>query len=136
MDKNKTRKVLLELMERDGDKCHYCDIAVQPVNEFEPHSIEGKPSIQAYQTISFSPVTIRVYFGWDNILEQEGGEVTLVYGDDIRVATVDHVVPRSKGGTDKLSNLVVACHSCNCSKQARWNYEDFKAMKNKGVIEQ
>ncbi|MGI9142010.1 MAG: HNH endonuclease, partial [Fluviibacter sp.] len=33
--------------------------------------------------------------------------------------TVDHVVPRSKGGTDDLDNLVAACMSCNSSKQAR-----------------
>lgn len=29
---------------------------------------------------------------------------------------VDHVVPRSKGGTDDPSNLVTACAACNLSK--------------------
>lgn len=129
MDKDKTRKVLLELRKRDGSKCHYCNVDVQPVSDFEPYSIEGKPSIQAHRIISFSPVTIKVYFGWDNVLGQEGGEATLVYGDDIKVATVDHVIPRSKGGTDEMSNLVIACHSCNCSKQAHRDYKTFKAMK-------
>lgn len=29
---------------------------------------------------------------------------------------VDHVIPRSRGGTDDLSNLVPACAPCNLSK--------------------
>jgi 5-methylcytosine-specific restriction endonuclease McrA len=29
---------------------------------------------------------------------------------------VDHVVPRSKGGTDDLGNLVSSCEGCNKSK--------------------
>jgi len=31
---------------------------------------------------------------------------------------VDHILPRSKGGTDDLSNLALACRSCNERKQA------------------
>jgi len=30
--------------------------------------------------------------------------------------TIDHVIPRSKGGTDSWENLVVACSSCNTKK--------------------
>jgi len=30
--------------------------------------------------------------------------------------TIDHVIPRSKGGGDTWENLVVACSSCNCKK--------------------
>ncbi len=29
---------------------------------------------------------------------------------------IDHIVPRSKGGTDRLSNLTLACRECNQSK--------------------
>jgi 5-methylcytosine-specific restriction endonuclease McrA len=36
-----------------------------------------------------------------------------------RATTADHVVPRSKGGTDALDNLVAACRSCNGSKGNR-----------------
>lgn len=28
-------------------------------------------------------------------------------------ATIDHVIPRSRGGTNDLSNLVIACSPCN-----------------------
>ncbi len=31
-------------------------------------------------------------------------------------ATIDHVVPRSKGGLDVLENLRLACHDCNQEK--------------------
>ena len=30
--------------------------------------------------------------------------------------TIDHVIPRSKGGDDSWTNLVVACSSCNTKK--------------------
>lgn len=34
---------------------------------------------------------------------------------DIRLE-IDHVVPRSKGGSDRVSNLVLSCHDCNQNK--------------------
>lgn len=34
-------------------------------------------------------------------------------------ATVDHVIPKSKGGTNDRSNLVVACRRCNNAKGNR-----------------
>jgi 5-methylcytosine-specific restriction endonuclease McrA len=33
-----------------------------------------------------------------------------------RARTVDHVVPRSLGGTHNLANLVLSCSRCNGSK--------------------
>jgi len=30
--------------------------------------------------------------------------------------TIDHIIPKSKGGTDDWDNLVVACSSCNTKK--------------------
>lgn len=30
--------------------------------------------------------------------------------------TVDHVMPLSRGGSNELNNLVLACRSCNCRK--------------------
>lgn len=34
--------------------------------------------------------------------------------------SVDHVLPRSRGGTDDLDNLVACCSSCNSSKGDRF----------------
>ena len=33
--------------------------------------------------------------------------------------TLDHVVPRSKGGKSRADNLVTTCAYCNCSRQNR-----------------
>lgn len=33
--------------------------------------------------------------------------------------TIDHVVPRSRGGSDEDENLRVACHRCNAWKGDR-----------------
>lgn len=32
---------------------------------------------------------------------------------------VDHIIPRSKGGSDELTNLVAACYECNMGKSDR-----------------
>lgn len=39
--------------------------------------------------------------------------------------TTDHITPRSKGGSNELSNLLPCCKSCNGSKAAR-SVEDFR----------
>lgn len=36
-----------------------------------------------------------------------------------RFATTDHIVPRSRGGTNARKNKTLACLSCNRAKQAR-----------------
>ena len=33
--------------------------------------------------------------------------------------TIDHVIPRSKGGKHTWENVVIACESCNCKKSDR-----------------
>ena len=37
-------------------------------------------------------------------------------GLSFRTMTVDHYIPRSAGGSDRLTNLVPACYACNNSK--------------------
>lgn len=38
--------------------------------------------------------------------------------------TLDHVKPRSKGGSNHISNLVPACHHCNSTRK-NTDYGDF-----------
>ncbi|MDJ0705649.1 MAG: HNH endonuclease [Leptolyngbyaceae cyanobacterium MO_188.B28] len=45
--------------------------------------------------------------------------------------TVDHVIPRSKGGTHSWSNVVTACESCNSAKGDRLLHEIGMALKTK-----
>lgn len=38
-------------------------------------------------------------------------------------ATVDHKIPKSKGGSNQLSNLVTACEECNRRKADHINFD-------------
>ncbi len=54
--------------------------------------------------------------GWDCSYcgqHLHGGPFSLPYPH------VDHVLPKSRGGSDRLDNLVLACPSCNSAKGAR-----------------
>lgn len=35
---------------------------------------------------------------------------------DPRMGTIDHIIPRSRGGNNRLTNLVLACFECNNSR--------------------
>ena len=53
--------------------------------------------------------------------------VELVFSHPIHAKityTVDHIQPVSKGGTDALENLVLACRSCNSTKRDK-DYGEF-----------
>lgn len=47
------------------------------------------------------------------------GEGCWQLADGVRVAHRDHIEPSSKGGSDDLDNLVLACDECNGQKKAR-----------------
>jgi 5-methylcytosine-specific restriction endonuclease McrA len=44
-------------------------------------------------------------------------EPVCVYCGIAKAKVVDHVIPRSKGGANDLSNLVPSCHRCNSLKR-------------------
>ena len=46
---------------------------------------------------------------------------------------LDHIVPRSRGGTNRVSNLVVACQDCNIAK-GNMSIEEFLAGKPKRLV--
>ena len=41
-----------------------------------------------------------------------GQQMCKIKGDK-REATIDHIIPRSRGGTSDAANLKLACRSCN-----------------------
>lgn len=64
-----------------------------------------------------------------NIFRRDGE--SCVYCGTHKDLTIDHVIPRSKGGIDSWENLVTACHSCNSKKGNRTPEEAGMAMLQK-----
>ncbi len=56
-------------------------------------------------------------------LSEQEGIVTSPDGKTVRVATIEHIVPRANGGTDEIENLTLYCSICNreTSALALWN---------------
>lgn len=54
---------------------------------------------------------------WDNKCAYCGSKENL---------TLDHITPRAKGGTDRITNLVCACSNCNSNKGHQYWVEWFR----------
>jgi 5-methylcytosine-specific restriction endonuclease McrA len=50
---------------------------------------------------------------------------------DRPIPHVDHVIPKSRGGSNALTNKVLACPTCNISKHARTPEEWYEALRGK-----
>lgn len=71
------------------------------------------------------PLTKRNVFKRDNF--------ECVYCGSKRDLTLDHVIPKSKGGRDTWKNLVTACSPCNSAKNDLWGDDlpdEFKVAMN------
>ena len=73
-----------------------------------------------YQHGSLHGYEVRQY------LYEKFGHRCVYCGNEPDAIELDHVVPRSKGGSDRVSNLVPSCHKCNQRKGNR-SIEDFLA---------
>lgn len=67
---------------------------------------------------------VKKRFTSDELACFERDNFTCHYCGDTDGLTIDHVVPRSRGGQDCLNNYLTACHSCNASKRGK-SYQDF-----------
>jgi 5-methylcytosine-specific restriction endonuclease McrA len=56
---------------------------------------------------------------------------TCQYCGSTKHLTIDHVIPRSKGGTHAWDNVVIACERCNLAKGDRLPHEAGMALKIK-----
>lgn len=87
---NKRQSMLRRVFARDGGVCQRCGVRTV--------------MIHAVRRGHFGP-------GWE-VFELHGVAVSpggFLYG----IATVEHVVPRSRGGSDGMSNLLLYCVPCN-----------------------
>jgi hypothetical protein len=66
------------------------------------------------------------------IKEREQQDVCIYCGKKCDL-TLEHILPRSRGGPDTADNAVFVCRTCNCSKGAQRLYEWF-GLKNRNRI--
>lgn len=95
------KRFAARVAQRDGGYfCRYCGVALVP------------PGGPASGVIGYEK---EVYRGRTHWYIAEG----------FSFGTIDHVIPRAKGGTDDMSNLVLACSQCNSDKHVKpldvWN---------------
>ena len=82
------------LIEKHGKTCHYCGAELKEYSEL----------------VKTTPLYV----------DDQGCTIIDVQRDSYKnMATVDHVIPQSKGGTNDIDNLVPCCFSCNAKKKDR-----------------
>ena len=72
---------------------------------------------------------------WRKIREQvfnEYGRACAYCGYEDEVMTVDHIIPRIRGGQDILENLLPACRRCNYSKGSKMSTDPSNGA-NRGI---
>lgn len=91
------------------------DIHVERV-AFDTHALSlGRESLNEseYQQGTLAGYEVRQY------LLEKWGRACAYCGAENTPLQVDHIRPRSAGGSDRISNLTLACEPCNQSKGAR-----------------
>lgn len=68
--------------------------------------------------VEYQQGTLAGYEVREYLLEKWGRTCAYCGGKDVPLE-IDHIHPRSKGGTDRVSNLTLACHDCNRKKGNR-----------------
>lgn len=67
--------------------------------------------------------TLYKYEVWEYLLERDGRKCVYCGAEGVKLEK-DHVIPKAKGGTNRISNLVVACRDCN-EKKGKLSLEEF-----------
>ena len=105
------------------------DKVVMEFNRFDPHKMQ-KPGIEGieYQEGTLQGYNIKEYLLYKHghncqyckevKKDKEGNEKVITYSED-NILEVEHKVPKSKGGSNKLSNLTLSCKTCNKDKGNR-----------------
>lgn len=90
-------------------------------NRFDTQALQD-PEIHG---IEYQRGTLFGYEVWEYLLEKWGRKCVYCDAENIPLEK-DHVVPESKGGSNRVSNLVPSCHACNQGKGNR-DLADFLA---------
>jgi len=91
----------------------------------EEYSYPSVIRLHRYINIPYSKIVLTRH----NILKRDAK--TCQYCGSSRNLTIDHVLPRSRGGGDSWENLVAACDACNVNKGNRTPEEAGMRLKRK-----
>jgi 5-methylcytosine-specific restriction endonuclease McrA len=82
--------------------------------QFDTHLLQS-PEIRGveYQQGTLAGYEIREY-----LLEKWGRQCAYCHATQVQLQ-IEHIVPKSRGGSDRVSNLALACQSCNDAKNNR-----------------
>lgn len=76
-----------------------------------------KPSIiRIYSFVNTNNLIFKVPLSRENIYKRDNYQCVYCQESDKKQLTLDHVIPKSKGGKDTWDNLVTACKRCNNEK--------------------
>ena len=100
---------------------------------------EARKNRQGYYTKSGQWVKHSEYVNWEVIYRRDGNRCHIcgkqvnkkdftrtdegVFVAGPKYPTVDHVIPKSKGGSHDMKNLKLAHKSCNTKKSAKIDYD-------------
>jgi 5-methylcytosine-specific restriction endonuclease McrA len=87
---------------------HYESLALRTVDTFFKYPAVIR--LNEYKNIPFRGVLLNR----NNLFKRDNGECQ--YCGSKKHLTIDHVLPRSKGGKTNWTNLITACHRCNVQK--------------------
>lgn len=99
------------------DHCWLCGVIIPalPTNNRRREARKKSSGTQGTRsTLAQRDGSLCYYCGTGLIVKPEFG-----FEDTVGVATIDHRLPKSRGGTNHLDNLVLACGPCNRAKQDR-----------------
>jgi 5-methylcytosine-specific restriction endonuclease McrA len=103
------------------DKDRLWSLIVQGVDRISPHviGIERRLEIMRRQRMTRISKPMRA------MVRDRDGDICRYCGSWLLSIDIvlDHVIPKSRDGTDKVSNLVVACVPCNARKRDRLPHE-------------
>jgi len=84
--------------------------------------------------VEYQQGTLQGYEVREYLLEKWGRACVYCGATDVSLET-EHIVPRSRGGSDRVSNLTLACHDCNQEKGTQtaeeYGFPDIQAQAKK-----
>lgn len=89
-----------------------------PVNRIEIERVKFDAALLQNPEITGILYQRGELFGWEirSYLLEKFGRRCVYCGRGETAFEIDHVLPRSRGGSDRVSNLVLSCHECNRAK--------------------